>query len=113
MRKLSYKHLLNTISKKKPSTYLLLGALVLLVLVLPLTIFLAKQSQETRSNAAGSAHTYFVSRNGNNADGLSWTTAWNELASINWSVVQPGDTVILDGGTNGMTYATILTIGKS
>lgn len=53
--------------------------------------------------------TYYVSRLGNNADGLSWATAWNELSRINWSVVQPGDTILIDGGT----YASTLTIGKS
>src|SRR5712692_3693200 len=57
--------------------------------------------------------TYYVSKNGNNADGLSWATAWNELNKINWSLVQPGDTLLLDGGSRSMTYTTTLTIGKS
>lgn len=57
--------------------------------------------------------TYYISKNGNNADGLSWATAWNELNKINWSLVQPGDTLLLDGGSRSMTYTTTLTIGKS
>ena len=57
--------------------------------------------------------TYYISKNGNNADGLSWATAWNELNKINWSLVQPGDTLLLDGGSQSTTYTTTLTIGKS
>jgi hypothetical protein len=71
-----------------------------------------------------------VSRNGNNGDGKSWATAWNELNQINWSVVKPGDTILLDGGATpcaspynfsgtrpgvncGMQYQTTLTVGAS
>lgn len=57
--------------------------------------------------------TYYVSKSGNGSDGKSWANAWNELAKINWSVVQPGDTILLDGGSQSMTYTTTLTIGKS
>lgn len=74
--------------------------------------------------------TYYVSRTGNNADGTSWSTAWNELSQINWSVIQPGDTIMVDGGSTacnapyeftttrpgvncGMEYDTPLTIAKS
>ena len=64
-------------------------------------------------STAGKATTYYVSKNGDNANGRSWATAWNELANINWSVVQPGDTILLDGGGQSMTYTTTLTIGKS
>lgn len=62
---------------------------------------------------ASNGTTYYVSKNGNNANGLSWATAWNELASIDWSVVQPGDTILVDGGSQSMTYTTTLTIAKS
>jgi hypothetical protein len=57
--------------------------------------------------------TYYVSRNGNNADGRSWATAWNELNRINWSVIQPGNIIYIDGGTTNMTYQTELRYGKS
>jgi hypothetical protein len=56
---------------------------------------------------------YYVSKTGNNADGRSWSTAWNELDQIGWNVVRPGDTILLDGGSSEMTYTTTLTIGKS
>src|SRR5205807_1143531 len=57
------------------------------------------------SNAKAAARsTWYVSKNGNNADGLSWATAWNELNQINWSVVQPGETIQVDGGSQSMTY---------
>src|SRR5579883_1080756 len=62
---------------------------------------------------AASRVTFYVSKNGNNSNGLSWQTAWNELDHINWTVVQPGDTIMLDGGASGMTYTTTLTVGKS
>src|SRR5579864_4397976 len=47
------KHYLRFFQKKKPSMYIVLASLVLLILVLPLTLFLAKQQQETRQYAAG------------------------------------------------------------
>src|SRR5687768_7800713 len=76
------------------------------------------------ATSVSAARTFYVSRNGNNADGLSWNTAWNELSRINWAVVQPGDTILVDGGVTacpalgpgyncGMTYNTTLSIGKS
>jgi hypothetical protein len=65
------------------------------------------------SARASSGTTYYVSKNGNNADGRSWATAWNELANIKWSVVKPGDMILLDGGSQSMTYTTTLTVGQS
>ena len=58
------------------------------------------------TQAAGS--TFYVSRSGNNADGRSWATAWNELNQIKWAVVPPGSTIFLDGGSSQMVYATTL-----
>ncbi len=65
------------------------------------------------SFAIASGNTYYVSKNGSNSDGLSWATAWNELDQINWSEIQPGDTVTIDGGSAGMAYSKALIIGKS
>jgi hypothetical protein len=79
---------------------------------------------------AGSGHRWYVSRRGSGGAGTSWATAWNELAAIDWSVVRPGDTVVLDGGATrcpsaydfttvrpgvscGMTYETTLRVGAS
>lgn len=55
---------------------------------------------------------WYVSKNGNNSAGSSWATAWNELNQINWSLIQAGDNVYIDGGSMSMRYATGLTVGK-
>lgn len=56
-----------------------------------------------KTRAAGS--TYYVAKSGNNADGQTWETAWNELDQINWGVIQPGDTIYLDGGSQACPSA--------
>ena len=63
--------------------------------------------------AADSANTFYVSRNGDNTTGTSWATAWNELDQIQWSSISAGSTIYLDGGVSGMTYATDLVTEKS
>jgi hypothetical protein len=57
--------------------------------------------------------TFYVSRNGNNMDGLSWSAAWNELSAIDWGMIQAGDTILIDGGETEMVYTTPLVVGKS
>ncbi len=50
---------------------------------------------------------FYVSATGDNSDGLTWDTAWNELDQINWGVVVPGSVVYIDGGASldqPMTY---------
>jgi hypothetical protein len=84
----------------------LLAALALLISWEPF-------ARATSAATAATGTTYYVSKNGNNADGRSWATAWNELNNINWNIVQPGDTILLDGGSSQMIYTTSLTIGKS
>lgn len=59
--------------------------------------------------SAGS--TFYVSKGGNSADGRSWATAWSELDRIDWSVVRPGDTVLIDGGADRMVYTSSLLVG--
>jgi hypothetical protein len=49
---------------------------------------------------ASTPTTFYVSLNGNNSDGTSWTSAWSNTSNINWNVVQSGDTIVLDGGTS-------------
>lgn len=53
---------------------------------------------------------YYVSKMGNNGDGKSWATAWNELDQIDWSVIQPGYTIVIDGGSSEMVYRSTLSI---
>lgn len=57
--------------------------------------------------------TYYVSRTGSNADGTSWVTAWDELDQIDWDVIEPGDTIQLDGGLTEMVYTTTLRVEGS
>jgi len=52
---------------------------------------------------------YYVSRTGSNGDGLSWATAWNELNQINWSVIRPGDTILIDGGGQNCDFPVVVT----
>src|SRR5215831_18683390 len=97
----------------KSSKLLRFLAPLLILSVLAAALVYAGHKQTLAQQAAGGYHTYYVSRNGNNADGLSWATAWNELNQINWSIIQPGDTILLDGGSSQMQYSHVLTIGKS
>lgn len=59
------------------------------------------------------AATYYVSKTGNNQDGTSWSTAWNELDQIDWTRIEPGDTLLIDGGSIEMTYSTSMQIASS
>ena len=52
---------------------------------------------------------FYVSKEGNNTDGRSWDTAWNELDQIQWEELQPGDTIVIAGGE----YHTQLDVKKS
>ncbi len=45
-------------------------------------------------------------------DGKTWSTAWRKLSDINWSIIKPGDTIILDGGAKAMVYSTGLYVQK-
>ena len=49
---------------------------------------------------AASAASFYV-RQGASGNGIDWTNAWGSPASINWSSVNPGDTIYLAGGTYG------------
>jgi hypothetical protein len=57
--------------------------------------------------------TYYVSPAGDGSDGRSWATAWQSPGQIDWQAVQPGDTVVLDGGPEGVTYLGGFTISGS
>src|SRR5208283_3151158 len=53
---------------------------------------------------------YYVKAQATGANnGSNWTNAWNELNQVNWSGIQPGDTIWLAGGT----YATSMNIQAS
>lgn len=84
-----------SLPKIRKSNFLPLLSTLVLVLSVVTGVVLVQKQQELRTKAAGA--TWFVSKNGNNSDGRSWSTAWNELDRINWSLVRPGDTVLIDG----------------
>ncbi|HUX78949.1 MAG TPA: hypothetical protein VMW10_04280, partial [Alphaproteobacteria bacterium] len=69
-----------------------------------------KKPLQIKQRAQTSGSIYYVSKSGNNTDGLSWRTAWNELDQINWNLIRPGDTVLLDGGSTNMVYTSTLTV---
>ena len=53
---------------------------------------------------------HFVDKNASGQNnGTSWSNAWESLSSINWSTVNPGDTIFIAGGT----YNETLKMGKS
>jgi len=49
---------------------------------------------------------------GNN-NGSSWTNAWVSFGSINWNIINPGDTIFISGGTDSTVYNKQLTISAS
>lgn len=63
-------------------------------------------------NPALTAREFYISKNGNNADGLSWETAWDELDQIQWEFIRPGVVIYIDGGESEMRYETEMVIGS-
>lgn len=76
-------------------------------------LLLALLSASCQPLMSMSINEYYVSKAGNNLDGLSWETAWNELDQIQWSHIQAGAVITIDGGLNGMRYETELELGAS
>src|SRR5437762_261198 len=79
--------------------YYLCSWLLLMILINTtlLTACTSQQQIQHPQHITGNSHLYHISKNDNNGDGLSWATAWNELDQINWSVIQPGDTILRTG----------------
>jgi hypothetical protein len=55
---------------------------------------------------------WYISKNGSGSNGRTWATAWTELNKIDWSKVQAGDTIYLDGGTTKTDYVSTLFTAK-
>src|SRR4051812_28157757 len=82
---------------------------IVLSLVCIITTLSIYVISSTRMSVTATGSTYYVSKNGNNTTGSSWSNAWNELDQINWSSIQAGDTIYIDGGSTSMTYTSTLT----
>lgn len=89
------------------------GCIILMILGSVVGSHTAPLSEVRQLHASSPQDAYYVSRAGDNTDGLSWATAWNELDQINWEVVGPGDVIYLDGGVDKMVYKTALDIRQS
>lgn len=63
----------------------------------------------TSTPARSPNNVFYVSKEGNNGDGKSWVTAWNELDQIQWKDVVPGNTIMISGGE----YQTSMDVGAS
>lgn len=106
---------------------LVVGAVTVAFLVLATSVM-------ARSPATVHAGTtWYVSRHGDDTVGTSWATAWTQPSKIDWAEVNPGDRIVLDGGTTrcpsdyafgattdvppgqtcGMTYRAPLVVGAS
>lgn len=44
--------------------------------------------------------------------GTSWSGAWKNFSNIDWSVVAPGDTIYVSGGSTSKAYNQTLNVGK-
>jgi hypothetical protein len=95
----------------------LIGSLVVGIYLLVVLPPMAQKSALAGETAASDTYlplifkprdTFYVSKLGNNGDGFSWETAWNELDQIDWSIIQPGHTILIDGGSTEMVYTTTL-----
>jgi hypothetical protein len=62
--------------------------------------------------AASAANWYVDGRATGANNGTDWANAWPALTNINWTAIQPGDTLYLSGGTEGQTYPDPMVIAK-
>jgi hypothetical protein len=46
-------------------------------------------------------------------NGSSWFNAWKSFSDIDWSVIKPGDTIFISGGSGSRTYTSGLIVGNS
>lgn len=58
-----------------------------------------------------SGSSWYVDKNATGANnGSSWANAWSSFSAINWSQIQPGDTVYISGGPSSKIYYESLTL---
>ena len=79
----------------------------LFIIVTFLLFFIQVSAQTTSSN-------WYVDKQSSGGNtGLSWSNAWTSFSNINWSLIQPGDTVFISGGTDSLVYNEELNPNKS
>jgi hypothetical protein len=88
-------------------------SLSMMLVIIFTMIGIAKLNDVSQVDRNAGSETFYVSKNGNNLDGSSWATAWNELDQIEWDRVQADAIIYLDGGDTEMRYETELQIGAS
>ncbi|MBX9572771.1 MAG: hypothetical protein K2X77_27995 [Candidatus Obscuribacterales bacterium] len=93
---------------EKLGKLLLKSSLVLAGALLPLAVVTTEVKASESGGVFIPSNAFYVSKEGNNTDGRTWKTAWNELDQIKWdqvSMPRPGKTVVnIDGGKRGMYY---------
>lgn len=87
---------------RRPKTLILLAC----ALISLSAIFFACRS--------ASAAFFYVDKDASGSrNGTSWTNAWTSFASINWSLIKPGDSLYISGGIYGQTYYETLEVKAS
>jgi hypothetical protein len=61
--------------------------------------------------SSANAGSFYVSKNGSNSGGTSWTSAWNEFSQVNWKSVSPGSTLYIAAGTYNTSFQTLTISG--
>jgi len=57
---------------------------------------------------------WYVNKNATGLNsGTSWENAWPSFSSINWSIIESGDILLISGGTGSTIYNESLVIGKA
>lgn len=71
-------------------------------------LFYIQVSAQTLTNK------WYVDKNATGLkNGTSWVNGWTSFSAINWSSIQPGDTIFISGGNSSLVYNESLSIGKS
>ncbi len=81
---------------------------VMFILILLISFFSSISFSQNQPRA------WYVFKNATGSNnGTSWTNAWTSFSAIQWSSIQPGDTLFISGGTDSVVYSQTLTIGRS
>ncbi|HEY9716179.1 MAG TPA: hypothetical protein V6C69_01815 [Trichormus sp.] len=87
----------------RPSVYAVLAVAVLALTLVSISPAYADNNWYVSSRATSKTH-----------NGTSWTTAWTDMNQINWSLVQPNDSISIDAGAKGtaLYYYHPLVVGQ-